>query len=283
MKARTLRVWGCLLLTAMWWVQAAQAAPDQVALAQAREELRAAFEAQVAGADSAIVAGALEGRPLAEQLRKRGVGYSHLGQYDKAIADFSRAIELDGFNPQFYQDRAIAYLRSRDFRHANTDLDMVLGLDRENFSGLREKGRAAFYQGDYDTATRYFTQAARSVAHDGQFYAAIWANMSALRAGRTAVLKLQLASENSRERWPVPVADLLNEERSVEEVLQRADSSNARTYLSIQCEAHFYVGQYHLIHGRREQARESFQAAADTGKTDDLEYDWALRELEALK
>lgn len=277
------RVLSGWLLTGLMCLQAALAAPDQVALAQAREELRAEFSAQVAAADRAIASGSLEGQRLADQLRKRGVGHSHLGQYDLALVDFTQAIELDGFNPQYYQDRAIAYLRTRDFVRANTDLDMVLGLDRENFSALREKGRVAFYQGDFATAMRYFAQASRSVAHDGQIYAAIWANVAALRAGRPAVLKLQLSSDGSRSRWPVPVAQLLLGERTVEEVLQRADSSNPRTYLSMQCEAHFYIGQHHLIQGRREQARESFQAAVDTGKSDDLEYDWALRELESLK
>lgn len=278
----SMKVLAGLVLAGCVSVGAALAAPDSVALAQTREAMTAAYSKQVEDATRAIDSGRLEGEALADAYRKRGVGSSHLGQYAAAVTDFSRAIDLDGFNPQYYQDRAIAYLRLREFTQANTDLDMVLGLDRDNFNGLREKGRVAFYQGDFDGAMRHFVKASRVIERDGQVYAAMWVNMAALRAGYPAPMSLEL-SGNARERWPVPAALLLQGEGSPEAVLKRADVDNPGTFLSLQCEAHFYVGQHHLLKGRKDEARASFQAAVDTGKTDYMEYDWALRELELLK
>lgn len=274
---------GFVALLAVVLASGAWAAPEQVAVVQARENLLAAFQAQVDEATRALSSGGLEGQRLALQLRKRGVGYSHLQQYDLAVADFTRAIELDGFNPQFYQDRAISYLRQRDFARASTDLDMVLGLDRDNFGGLREKGRVAFYQGDFDRAAQYFLQASRVVDRDGQIYAALWVNLAAQRAGKPATLRVEASGGNARVRWPVPVADLYAGTLEPERVLEMADSSNPQTFLSLQCEAQFYLGQYYLMKGRKDDARASFQAAVDTGKTDYMEYDWSVRELELLK
>lgn len=268
-------LWGCLLMFGNAW-----AAPDRAALAQAREDLMAGFRKQVEEANRAIDSGRLEGQALAQAYRARGVGHSHLAQYPRAISDFTQAIEIDGFNPQFYQDRAIAFLRMREFLRANTDLDMVLGLDRDNFNGLREKGRVAFYQGDFDGASRYFLQASRVTTGEGQVYAALWTNLAALRGGRQAPLNFE---STGRKRWPLPVADLLLGQSTPEQMLELADSPNAGTYLSYQCEARFYLGQHYLVQGRRDEARASFQAAVDTGKVDYMEYDWALRELESLR
>lgn len=269
-----------LLLACLMSLGNAWAAPDQVALTQAREDLMASFRKQVEQASRDIDSGRLEGQPLAQAYRTRGVGRSHLAQYPSAVADFTQAIEIDGFNPQFYQDRAIAFVRMRDFLRANTDLDMVLGLDRDNFNGLREKGRVAFYQGDFDGAARYFLLASKVTAGEGQVYAALWTNLAALRGGRQAPLRFEAAG---RKQWPLPVADLLLGQASPEQMLELADSPNPGTYLSYQCEALFYLGQHYLVQGRRDEARASFQAAVDTGKVDYMEYDWALREIELMR
>ncbi len=258
------------------------AAPDHDALLQAKERLRAGFESEVTTATREIDSGQYEGPFLAHLLRDRGVNYSHLLAYDKAIADFTRAIEIDGFNPQFYQDRAIAYLRAREFAKAETDLAMVLGLDRNNFGALREKGRIAFYQGDLSEAVNYFLQASRNVDAEGKVYSMLWVSIAAQRAGRPSPLTIQSPNETARGQWPVPVAELFTGASTPEKLLERAESDNPRTHLMLQCEAQFYLGEYYLMKGEKELARASFNAAVETGITDFMEYDWALRELELL-
>ena len=80
----------------------------------------------------------------------------------------------------------------------------------------------------------------------------------------------------------MPVADLYLGNTTPEKVLANAESSIARTHLMLQCEAQFYLGEYYLLKGEKERARASFKASLDTGVTDFMEYDWALRELEVL-
>jgi lipoprotein NlpI len=61
-----------------------------------------------------------------------------------------------------------------------------------------------------------------------------------------------------------------------------AQPRDPETYLKLQCEAQFYVGQQYLIAGDRERARHAFEAAVATGVTEFLELDWARHELESL-
>jgi lipoprotein NlpI len=258
------------------------AAPDQEALEQAKQQMRAGFQAEVDETTRQIASGQVEGKRLASIYRTRGVDQSHLLNYQKAIEDFTRSIEIDGFNPQYYQDRAIAYLRARNFAKADTDLEMALGLDRTNFSALREKGRTAFYLGQHDEAASYFVRAAQQADGDGRIYAALWAAIAAKRAGKPAPLAFNMPEDNARLQWPGPVIKLFSGTMSPEQVLTLSDAVNPRTHLMLQCEAQFYLGQYYLLQGQRDLARSSFKAAVDTGVTDFMEYDWAARELEVL-
>lgn len=258
------------------------AAPDQQSLFQAKQKMRAAFEAEVDGATREIASGQIQGQRLAAAHRIRGVNLSHLLAYGKAIEDFSKAIEIDGFNPQYYQDRAIAYLRAREFAKADTDLEMVLGLDRTNFSALREKGRTAFYRGEHDEAASFFLQASHSADQEGMVYSMLWVSIATQRAGKPSPLNITVPNGQARSQWPVPVAEMLKEVLSPEQMLAQADAQNPRAYLMLQCEAQFYLGQYYLAKGQKDLARQSFTAAVETGVTDFMEYDWALRELEVL-
>lgn len=268
----------CVLLHA----QLVLAAPDPEALLQSKSRLREGFASQVQETTRQIDSGQHQGKALARLLRERGVNQSHLLAYDKAIEDFSRAIDIDGFNTQYYQDRAVAYLRSRQFTKAEEDLGMLLGLDRGNFSGLREKGRTAFYRGNFLEAADYFLQAAQTPDREAKLYAMLWVSMAAQRAGRPSPISIEAPSDAARDQWPVPIAELFIGRITPEQVKERAEANNPRAHLMLQCEAQFYLGQHYLIKGEKELARASFMAAVDTGITDFMEYDWAVRELEML-
>jgi lipoprotein NlpI len=226
----------------------------------------------------------LSDRDLAEVLRLRGIAYSHLTQNEQAAADLSRAIELDGFNPQYYEDRAITYLKLREFAKAQTDLAMALGLDRKRPTSYREEGRLGSYQGDHTRAARGYALAMENDDGMGALYAAIWLHIAITRGALNVPSPLaRYAAALPPTQWPEPVIQMLIGTIQPDQAIALADAPDADTYQAQKCEAYFYAGEHFLAQQRPETAKAAFEAAVATGVTDYLEYDWALRELELTK
>jgi tetratricopeptide (TPR) repeat protein len=81
----------------------------------------------------------------------RGFAYSKKGQYDKAIADYTKAIELGPPNERIYQARASSYESTKEYDKAMGDLDKAVAFAPGEYSYLN---RARFYRnrGKYDEA-----------------------------------------------------------------------------------------------------------------------------------
>lgn len=274
----------CAALVTLLSLSAAQAQQFSAeAYASAKAARREAAQQAVDRMTRRIDAGDLEGEQLAEAVRNRGVAYNYLLDYAAALKDFDRAIELQQISPQYYEDRAIVYLKLREFAKASADLDMVLGLDSKRASAYREKGRVAAYQGDFDRAVMEFTRAVRNSQGQSAVYGGIWLHIALARAERNeqAILK-ELVSQLNPGVWPYPVLLMLLGEASPEATIQAAGAPRPEQDLMRECEAWFYVGEKYLIDGDKEHARAAFKAAVATEVTDFIEYDWATRELETL-
>lgn len=253
------------------------------AYAAAKATRRAASEQMAERISAAIASGSLVDKQLGAALRERGVAYNYLGDYPKALEDFSRAIELDLLNPQYYEDRAILYLKLRDYAAADNDLDMALGLDTKRAASLREKGRAAAYRGDFDRAASEFSLALKNAKGEAVVYGTLWMYIALARAGRPETGTLQqVSSQINPGQWPFPLFLMYLGEISPQAAIEAAASPIANDDLMRKCEAWFYVGEKYLIDGDVDRAREAFQAAVATDVTQFLEHDWAARELERL-
>ena len=73
---------------------------------------------------------------LAEAWYNRGRAHSDLGQLDKAITDFSRAIELAPMLVEAWHNRAAAYLNLHQLDKAVVDYAEALRLDAKNVEVL---------------------------------------------------------------------------------------------------------------------------------------------------
>jgi len=260
------------------------AEPTTEELAQAAGKKHELLTSRVGRITRDIESGRLQGKDLAEAYRFRGITYSQLNDDERAVRDFTSAIELEQVTTQYYEDRAIGYLRLREFAKANTDLDMALGLDTKYPAAHREKGRLAAYQGEYAQAARSFALAMENDHGMGAVYGAIWLHVAATRAGLEGSSPLpQIAAALPPTHWPAPVIQMLLGASAPEEAIAAADNPDPDTYLEQKCEAYFYAGQYYLTQHDTERARAAFDAAVATGVAEFLEYDWARRELELMK
>jgi lipoprotein NlpI len=160
---------------------------------------------------------------------------------------------------------------------------MALGLENKRSSSFREKGRLAFYQGDFALAAREFQRALETAKGEGIIYSAIWLHLAIARGALAGEAPLApILAQIDASRWPAPVLQMYTGAIEPQEALAAAVSRDPREDLLLKCEAYFYVGQQYLIRGDKDQARAAFEMALATGATEFLEYDWSRRELDLL-
>lgn len=97
----------------------------------------------------------------AEELKNEANEYFKKQQYEKAIALYTEAIELDGTNAILYANRSFAHLRTESFGYALRDASKALELDRGYIKGYYRRASAYMSLGkfklalkDYETVTK---------------------------------------------------------------------------------------------------------------------------------
>lgn len=91
----------------------------------------------------------------------RGLAYASKGAYDKAIADFNRALELE---PQFasaFTNRGEMFRLKGDLDRAFADFTQALRVDAKHAPAFLNRGRVFRLKGRIDRALNDFTQAHR--------------------------------------------------------------------------------------------------------------------------
>jgi len=68
----------------------------------------------------------------AEAYYNRGVSYGKKGEYDRAIADFTKALEINPRLAQAYYNRGVAYERKGEYDQAIADYTNALELSPSN-------------------------------------------------------------------------------------------------------------------------------------------------------
>jgi lipoprotein NlpI len=146
------------------------------------------------------------------------------------------------------------------------------------------RGNARFFLEQYGAAADDYVKSLQ--IDPTHVYAALWLYFANARAGRDAartlagqVAKLDLFF------WPGPVVSLLLGRATVEQVVQAAKDPflSRGAQRSQECEAYFYIGQFELLHRRRDAARRWFRMALDTGAATYVEFQAARRELERMQ
>jgi lipoprotein NlpI len=87
----------------------------------------------------------------------RGVAYGELGQWDKTITDFSRAIEIDPKYAKAWYDRGVAYGNLGQWDMALDDLSNAIGIDPKFTDAYSNRGNAYSYIGQSDKAIADFS------------------------------------------------------------------------------------------------------------------------------
>ncbi|MDR3612726.1 MAG: tetratricopeptide repeat protein [Candidatus Obscuribacterales bacterium] len=89
----------------------------------------------------------------------RGLAYSNLKQFDKAMKDLDKAIKLNPKNPAAYVARAKTYLAQKNFDLAFADFNRALTLSPGDAAVLTQRGASLGDAGQFEQALNSFSQA----------------------------------------------------------------------------------------------------------------------------
>ncbi|MBN8592839.1 MAG: tetratricopeptide repeat protein [Anaerolineae bacterium] len=98
-------------------------------------------------------------QPDALLLVGRGIAYDMLDELDAALADFSRAIELEPNQAPYYTFRAGISRQQGDFEAALDDVNRAIELDPAEASYIHERARIYTFSGDTDKALTDYNRA----------------------------------------------------------------------------------------------------------------------------
>gem|GEM_PF-1251612 len=182
--------------------------------------------------------------------------------YDQARADCSEAIRLDPQLARAHFNRGILFEIADDNARARDEFDQAIGLDPQFAPAYKSRAALSFYDGHFDAAQTDLSRAAGMPRPDP--YVAIWLYLAQARAGRAEAAARELAQghpEGGDAAWPSPVIDLYLGRRDPGSVFKAAQQGDAGMQRDQQCEAAFYVGQWNLLQGNKNQALRLFDDA----------------------
>jgi len=89
----------------------------------------------------------------------RGIAYSKIGQYQKAINDCSQAIQIKPDYVESYLHRGNIYGRHGQYKLAIVDFDKIISLKPDHITAYNNRGLAYSALGQYETAIKDFNKA----------------------------------------------------------------------------------------------------------------------------
>jgi tetratricopeptide (TPR) repeat protein len=254
------------------------------------------------------------GLNLSDALRSRGLNYDRRGEYDRAIADYSEAIRLNpNLTLPYLTRRGYAYHAKGDYERAITDYDEAIRINPNYVVAYHNRGFAHFAKGEYHRAIVDYTEAIRlnqkyatSYRNRGiaqlysgsrakaqadlevatqlmpkDAYLALWREIAARQANAPSTLA-QAVSQIDMASWPGPIARFLLGEGTQAALFASAKDSDPKKSRERLCEANFFVGQFALQRGSKEEAKRAFQIAARDCPRQFLERGAAAADLRAL-
>ena len=107
---------------------------------------------------------------LAPAYRARGTILLDREEYGRAIADLTRALELNPADLAAQQSRSLAYLKNGDWNNALLDAAEVIRRDPRNVDALKVRGQAHLALEDYRKAQADFSQVINLHSTDPEAY-----------------------------------------------------------------------------------------------------------------
>ncbi len=205
---------------------------------------------------------------------------------DKALEYSDKAVELGPEWPQGYLARAYVHERRGQYKNALDDLRQTLKLGMDNIQVYQAMAIVQAEMGNVHDAIVNLEQTFQFEHLPLHDYIQIWlyfliGRMNADYSSRLA--DYRSVNAIAEDTWVNRLFRFCEGVIDADELLTEAAVAKTEGIVQGQlCEAHFYIGQMHLVRGQLEAARASFQRCLDYDISVFIETVWATAELRLL-
>ncbi|MCI0380766.1 MAG: tetratricopeptide repeat protein [Gemmataceae bacterium] len=228
---------------------------------------------------------AIEAAPKnAGLLLQRGVLLGSLGKYLDAVADFSKALQLDSKLADAYHERGCAYFKLGKFKESVRDFDRYIELKPQRKASHWQRGISYYYAGQYEDGRRQFEGYQDFDSNDVEN--AVWRFMCMARRDNMDKARKEILKIGADKRVPMrQVYELFAGRLKPADVLAAAVAGNPKpeTRSRQLFYAHLYVGIYFDLEGNKAKALEHLSTAADDHRIDHYMWDVARIHRDLLK
>ena len=217
--------------------------------------------------------------PSALAYSGRGDAYVEKGDFDHAIADYDQAIKLDPDYPNAYHNRGMIHLIRGDYDAAMADCNQAIKLNPDYALGYFVRGLVYFDEGNFAKAQADLKKSAE--LNPKKVVTALWLYV-AERRNHASTQLAQTAGQFDSKAWPAPVIRLFLGEASPDDTLKVAETTGPTNKTTQICEADFYIGEYDLATGAKEQALRLLRLAHENCAQLDDEWRASNSEIKAL-
>lgn len=217
----------------------------------------------------------------------RANAYNILGQYDQAFADYDKAISLNPNDSLNYNNRGSAFSGIGQYDKAIADFGKAISLKPKFVLAFSNRAFTHFFfLGQFDKAAKDYKHISQIYPKNVYFILGLY--MATKRQGKNGESKLLAQLKGIQQsKWPVPLANLFLDNITPEELIKKFSSFDFSGFDNDeekipQSDCYFYIGQYHLLKGNKEQARSFFKKTIELGLVEDASYKGAKAELNRL-
>jgi len=187
---------------------------------------------------------------LATAFCNRGNVYADKGEYDRAIQKYNQSIGLNPSDGATFYIRGNAYASKGDYKRAIQDLNEAVRLQPE-YMAFISRGAVRFEQADFAASVLDFTMSSQLAPTD--IYNLMWLYLARARAGLNPEGALSSAQKLDLTSWPGPLIALYRGESFPNAVMVAAANPDPKKERSQMCDAHFYIAEYGLLRGLRDE------------------------------
>jgi lipoprotein NlpI len=189
----------------------------------------------------------------------RSGAHADLGSMAEALADAAEAIRIAPQSVDVLHCRGYAYFSVGEFEKSIADFSkaITLGASERTF---HQRGISRFYAGALEAAAEDFVKAGDTTDKEAQVFADLWLAWTYQRLGKALPDDLvKRAGAQASGPWPRPALAMLTGSMAPGDLLRLIERKSGDEGKMAASEGYFYLGQHFLGRGEAAKARELFK------------------------